>query len=313
VRAIGIPAAGQLDALGPVDAPEPSGEVRVRVVCSAVNAADHKVLGGQFAGRVLHARTKPLVAGYDFAGVVEADVDDLKAGDEVFGHLPYTSRNCQGAFAERVAVPRAEIAKKPTAVGADVAAASATPALTALQSFRDKGRLKAGGRVLVTGASGGVGSVAIGVARALGAHVTAVCSTHAVDFVRDLGADEVVDRKVRDPKSLEGPFDVVFDAAAAYSYAAFRHALAPGGGYVSTLPDAGWVGGKLLATFSSKHTHFVIVKSARADLEQIGAWLAAGMKVPIDSRFPVADLRAALARQASGEVRGRVVVDVAFG
>jgi alcohol dehydrogenase len=312
MKAIGVPAAGQLDALGPLDVAEPSGEVRVRVVCSAVNPADHKVLGGKLAGRALHARTKPLVTGYDFAGVVEADVADLKAGDEVYGHLPYSAKNHQGAFCERIAVPRAEIAKKPAAVGADVAAASATPALTALQSLRDLGKLRTGGHVLVTGASGGVGSVAIGVARALGAKVTAVCSTHAVDFVKELGADEVVDRKVKDPKTLEGPFDVVLDAAAAYSYAGFRRALAPGGGYVSTLPDAGWLGGKLMATFSSKHTHFVVVKSAREDLEQIAGWLTAGMKVPIDSRFPVTDLKAALARQASGEVRGRVVVDVHF-
>ena len=312
MHAIGVPAAGQLDALGPVEVEEPTGEVRVRVVCSAVNPADHKVLGGEFAGRVLHARTRPLVSGYDFAGVVEADVADLKAGDEVFGHLPYSSKSRQGAFAERVAVPRAEIAKKPAGIGADVAAASATPALTALQSLRDLGRLRAGGHVLVIGAAGGVGSVAIGVARALEAKVTAVCSTYALDFVKGLGPDEVVDRRAKDPRSLAGPFDVVFDAAAAYSYAAFRHALAPGGGYVSTLPGPAWLGGKLLTAFSSRHAHVVVVQSRRADLEQIAGWLAVGMKVPIDSRFPVTELRAALDRLAKGEVRGRIVVDVAF-
>ncbi len=314
-----MPVAGAYRDLGVVDIALPAiaaGQVQVRVVAAAVNPADLKVLRGETAGRFLHARTKPLVSGYDFSGVVEAigdGVTDLRSGDEVFGHLPYASSNRQGTFAERVVVPRAEVGRKPAGVTHEAAAASATPGLTALQSMRDLGRLKAGGRVLVLGAAGGVGSLAIGVAHALGAKVTAVCSTYAVDFVKELGADEVVDRRVKDPRTIEGPFDVVLDAAAAYSYGKMRRQIAAGGAYVTTLPSPAWVGGKLMATLSSKRCRLVVVKSIAADLEQLGAWMAGGMRVSIDSKFPVRDLAQALERLTQGEVKGRIAVDVEEG
>jgi NADPH:quinone reductase-like Zn-dependent oxidoreductase len=319
MRAIAVPAAGAFDQLGLVDVPAPvagAGQLLVRVVCAAVNAADLKVLRGEFAGRVLHARQKPLVAGYDFSGVVEEigdGVTDIRPGEEVFGHVPYSSKNRQGTFAERVAVPRAEVGKKPAGVAHAVAAAAATAGLSGLQSVRDLGRLRTGGRVLVIGAAGGVGSVSIGIARALGATVDAVCSTYAVEFVRGLGATEVIDRKVTDPRTLAGPYDVIFDAAAGYSYGQMRRALAPAGGYVTTLPDAKWMGGKIMTAFSKRHCHFLIVKSLAADLEQIAAWIVAGTRIPIAQTFPVRDLAAALDKFTRGEVLGRIAIDVERG
>ena len=300
--------------LGAVEIEAPStGEVTVRVHASAVNPADLKVLGGELAGRFLHGRTRPLVSGYDFSGVVESDVGEFKKGDAVYGHLPYSGSNRQGAFGELVRVPRAEIARVPAGVAHETAAAAATPGLTALQSLRDLGKLPANGRVLVMGAAGGVGSLAIGVARALGARVTAVCSTYAVDYVRDLGADEVVDRRARDPRTLEGPFDVVFDAAAAYSYASTRKMLAPAGAYVTTLPSPALLGGKIMTLVSKRHCHVVVVKSRAADLEQLATWIAGGLRVPIDARYPVRELAQALERLRKGELRGRVAIDVANG
>jgi len=321
MRAMGVPAAGQLDQLGPIDIEPPpvgAGQVAVRVIAAAVNPADTKVMGGEFAGRVLHARTKPLVTGYDFSGVVEArgeGVTDLNDGAEVFGFLAYASKNRQGSFCERIVIDRAAVAAKPAAISHATAAASATPALTALQSLRDKARLKSSGRVLVIGAAGGVGSLAIGVARALGAHVTAICSTYAVDFVKELGADEVVDRRQRDPRALTGPFDAVLDAAAAYSYAKLRHMLAPDGAYVTTLPSAAWLGGKLMTLVSKRHCHVVIVKSLAADLEQLAGWITgdAHVRVPIDVTFPIRDLAKAIDRANKGEVRGRIAIDVDGG
>ncbi|HTL38842.1 MAG TPA: NAD(P)-dependent alcohol dehydrogenase [Kofleriaceae bacterium] len=320
MKAIGTPHAGALDRIGPFDIEMPAltaGSVQVRVVASALNPADVKVLGGQFAGRVLHGRTRPLISGYDFSGVVEAKadgVDDLSAGDEVFGFLPYSSSNKQGAFAEHVVVPRNAIARKPAGIGHDVAAASATPAVSALQALRDKGTLPTGGKLLVIGAAGGVGSLAVVIAKAWAkAHVTAVCSTYAVDYVRELGADDVIDRRVTEPSKIEGAFDVIFDSAAAYSFTTFRHALARGGAYVTTLPGPALLTGKLLSAFSSKRCHTFLVKPVRADLEIVGELLAAGMKVSIDSHFPVRDLSKALERHARGEVRGRIVIDVERG
>lgn len=315
------PRAGAIDQLAVVDVPEAevgAGEVVVRVVASTVNPADYKVLGGEFAGRVLHARTKPLLAGYDFSGVVERcgdGVTDVAPGREVFGHLAYSSSNRQGAFAERVVVARDTVAVKPAAVSHADAAASATQGLTALQALRDHGRLPQGGHALVIGAAGGVGSLAIGVARGLGARVTGVCSTYAVDFVRELGADDIVDRRTQDVRALAGPYDVVFDAAAAYSYAAMRHALTPSGAYVTTLPSPAFVGGKLMALFSRRRCRFISVKSVRADLEQLAIWMTGDVKlrVPVEAHFPVRELGAAIARMRKGEGKGRIVVDVEGG
>jgi len=321
MRAMGVPFAGALDKLGPVEIEPPAvgaGQVAVRVIAAALNPADTKVMSGELAGRALHGRSKPLVTGYDFSGIVEArgdGVTDLTDGAEVFGFLAYASKNKQGSFAERIAIDRAAVARKPPAISHATAAASATPGLTALQSFRDKARLKSGGRVLVIGAAGGVGSVAIGVARALGAHVTGVCSTYAVELVRELGADDVVDRRERDPRSLTGPFDAVLDAAAAYSYASTRHMLAPDGAYVTTLPSAGWIGGKLMTLASKRHCHLVVVKSVAADLELLAGWMAgdAKLRVPIDATFPIRDLAKAIDRFAKGELRGRIAIDVDGG
>ena len=320
MHAIGTPQAGALDQLRRIDVEVPplaKAEVQVRIVASALNPADLKVLRGDLAGRLLHARTHPLVSGYDFSGVVEASaagVTDLRAGDEVFGFLPYSSRTKQGAFAERVVVPRKTIARKPVRVAHDVAAAAATPGITALQALRDKGRLPTGGRLLILGAAGGVGSIAVSIARAWSkAHVTAVCSTYALDFVRQLGAEEVIDRRQQDPRKLQGPFDVIFDTAAAYSFASMRHALSNEGAYVTTLPSLGFMTGKLMATASKKRCHTIIVKPTQADLEQLAELLAAGLQVPIDSRFPVRELSKACERLERGEMRGRIVVDVATG
>ena len=319
MKAIGWPHPGSKDApqlLAP-DAPAPGrGQVRVRVASSAVNPADLRVADGDFVGRLLHARVSPLVVGYDFSGVIEScgeGVSDWHPGDEAFGFLPYSGSTRQGAFAELLTANLAEIARKPKELSHELAAAAATPGVTALQCLRDLGRLREGGRLLLIGAGGGVGSLAVGIAKRLGAHVTAVCSTYAVDHVKALGADEIVDRRKQDPMSLPGPFEVVFDAAAAHGYFACRHLVAKGGAYVTTLPSPGVFVGKAFGALSSKRCEFIAVKSVAKDLEQLGAWILDGMQVPIDTRFPVRELGAALDKLRKGEVRGRLVVQVEDG
>lgn len=319
MRALCARATGGIDQLKVEEIPDPvagAGQVLVRVHAAAVNPADGKVLRGELAGRFLHARRFPLVLGYDLAGVVEAvgaGAGDLAIGDRVFGHLPYSGKNRQGTFADKVAVPAAEVGRLPGPVSFEIGAAAATAGLTALQGLRDRGRLSAGGRALVLGAAGGVGTIAIGVARKLGARVTAVCSPAAAELVRGLGPDEVVARGHGDPLGLEGPFDVVFDTPAAYGYVACRRMLAPRGAYVTTLPTGALVAGKLMTLASSRRAALLVVKSARVDLELLGGWLAEGLAVPIDSRFPVAEAGRAIDRLGQGGMRGRVVVDVAGG
>jgi NADPH:quinone reductase-like Zn-dependent oxidoreductase len=319
VRALSARATGGIDQLKVEEIPAPqasAGQVLVRVHAAAANPADGKVVRGELAGRFLHARRFPLVPGYDLAGVVEAvgsGVADFAAGDRVYGHLPYSGKNDQGSFAELVAVPAGEVGRLPAAVEFETAAAAATTGLTALQSLRDRGGLVAGGRALVLGAAGGVGTIAVGVAKKLGASVTAVASPKALDLVKTLGADEVVARAHGEPLGLEGPFDVVFDTPAAYGYVACRRMLSPRGAYVTTLPTGSLIAGKLMTLFSRRRARLLVVKSVRADLELLAGWLAEGLPVPIDSRFPVGDAGRAIDRLAQGGMRGRVVVDVAGG
>jgi len=319
MKAIGWPAAGAKTRpqLFELEAPLPGpGQVRVRVACSAVNPADLKVAGGEFVGRLLHARTTPLVLGYDFSGVVDRvgeGAGDKQPGDEVFGFLPYASSNRQGAFAELLVANGDEVARKPAEVSHETAAAAATPGVTALQCLRDLGRLREGGHALIIGAGGGVGSLAVGIAHRLGARVTAVCSTYAVDFVKGLGAEEVVDRRQKDPMTLAGPFDVVFDAAAAHGFLACRHLLATDGAYVTTLPSPGVLVGKAFAAFGSRRCEFITVKSVGKDLATLAGWIRDGLTVPIESRFPVRAVGAALDRLGRGEVRGRLAVQVEGG
>jgi alcohol dehydrogenase len=319
MHAIGWPRRGAAvdPVLMDIERPEPGrGQVRVSVRNSALNPADLKVASGGFVGKILHASVSPLVVGYDFSGVIDQCGDaagDLHVGDAVFGFLPYGRQTRQGAFAESVIVDVGQIARKPDQITHETAAAAATPALTALQGLRDGGRLRPGGRVMIVGASGGVGCLAIGVAKRLDASVTAVCGTHAVEFVRGLGADSVIDRRKEDPLKAPGAFDVVLDTAAAYSYAACRPLLTASGVYVTTLPNAGLIIGKLLTMFSSQGCAMISVQPVRQDFERVASFMSEGMPVPIDARFAVRDLPLAFARLQQGAMRGRVSIQVEGG
>lgn len=292
------------------------GEVRVKVIASAVNAGEEKVIGGDFVGRFLHAKTSPLVLGWDVAGTVDAvgnGVTDVEEGTAVWGHLAYSRSQKQGAFAEYVTLPHAAVAVKPDDIPYHVAAAAATVAMTSLQSLRDLGRLGEGDKALIIGAGGGIGSIAVGIGKRLGGHVTGVCRTKDVERVAALGADAVIDRKKADPLDTESTYDVVFDTPAVSSFARCAKSLRPGGTYITTLPDAGLIAGMVRALFTSQHCRFVQVASKRSDLELVGSWLSEGLEVPIDSRYKIAELGAALKRQTDRARVGRVVVDVAEG
>jgi len=318
MRAMAIPSYGPVEQMKLVELPTPEpgpGHVRVRVHASAVNPSELKVATGEV--KFLHGRTFPMVLGYDFSGVVDlvgAGVATVAEGDEVYGFLPYSGSNKLGAFAEYTVSAASGLSRKPASVSHAVAAAAATAAITALQSFRDLGRLPSGGRTLIIGASGGVGALAVGVAKKLGAEVVAVCATHAVDFVKELGAEVVIDRKKEDPlRVAKGPFDVVFDAAAVSSWSATRHLLGKGGVYVTTLPGPAIVFHLGLSLFTATRAKIVVVKSRTDDLALVGRWLTEGLKVPIDSTVPVRDVVAGIKRLAAGEMRGRISVDVIGG
>jgi len=317
MKVIAAPGYGPLEGLVQTDVPLPSpgpGEVRVRVVASALNPADYKVLLGSL--KFLHGRRRPLVVGYDFSGTVDAvgsSVTEVAVGDDVFGFLPYSPGNNRGAFAEALIARCDAIATKPKGVSHEVAAAAATTGLTAIQSIRDLGRLPAqGGQVLVTGASGGVGSIAIGVAKKLNAVVTAVGSGAGVELARRQGAASVFDRtKDALPGKLHEQFDVVFDPSAMYRWREWQVALKRGGAFVTTLPSLAFAADKVVSLFARTRVAFVNVKSRPADLRLVATWLGEGLEVPLASTVLVQDVAKGLAQLRT--TGGRISVKVEGG
>jgi NADPH:quinone reductase-like Zn-dependent oxidoreductase len=317
MKAMAAPGYGPLEHIAQIDAllPTPGrGEVRVRVVASALNPADYKVVLGTL--KFLHARNRPLIVGYDFSGTVDAvgpSVTEVSIGDDVFGFLPYGPGNNRGAFAEALLAKSDEIAVKPSSVSHEIAAASATTGLTAIQSIRDLGRLPAaGGQVLVTGVSGGVGSISVGIAQKLNASVTAVGSGTGLELARRLGAVEVLDRTERHlPGDIHEKFDVVFDPSSAYRWRDWQVALKTEGAFVTTLPSIAFAADKVASLFARTRVHFVNVKSRPADLKLLAQWLNEGLEVPLATTIAVRDVAQGLAQlQKAG---GRIAVRVADG
>jgi NADPH:quinone reductase-like Zn-dependent oxidoreductase len=294
--------------------PEPGpGEIRVRVHASAINPADPKTMQGKTS--LLHAKGFPLVMGYDLSGEVDAlgeGVTDLRVDQAVFGFHAYSRRTRLGAFATHTVLPAAFVAEKPASVSHETAAAAATVGLTALQGLRDNARFKSGYRVLVTGASGGVGSVVLGVTKALGGQADAITSTENVDFVTGLGAGQVFNRA--SPESfaaIKGPYDIVYDAAPAFSLRSFRHVLAPGGTYVTTLPKFSFLGDIVASPFIRRRVRMVMVKPRRSDLEQLARFLEQGLAVPIAKTVSLEDAPSALDDYDRHGARGKVVLRIA--
>ncbi len=303
-----------------VDKPDPTDdEVLVRVRAASVNPADwYGVAGRPYVGRVLMGLRKPKSSSVrtDFAGTVEAvgrDVTEFRPGDEVFGR--------SGAFAEYVCV-RADgaLALKPANLTFEQAAAVAVAALTALQGLRDKGQVQPGQQVLINGASGGVGTFAVQIAKALGAEVTAVCSTRNVDLVCSLGADYVVDYTQEDFTRSDRRYDVLLDVAGSRSWRACRRVLTPQATLVIIgAPKGGRLLGplshiikvRLAAVRSSRKAVFFIANLNKQDLGFLGELFEAGKVTPIiDRRYELSETADAFRYLGEGHAQGKVIVTV---
>lgn len=294
-------------------------QVRIKVVCAAIDTGVDAIIKNQFDGKFLHSGKAPLVLGWHFSGTIESigeGVTEFKVGDAVWGFLRYEPFQNQGSFSEFVTVSQDECAIKPEGVPFHIAAAAATETVAALQALRDKGGLGEGKSVLIIGAGGGVGSVAVMIAKCLGAHVTAVCSRKDVDRVKAKNADVVIDRN-ETPSYLDESkekYDVVFDTPCISSYAACYEALKPGGAYVTTLPRLSVITGMLRSLLSSKKAHFIACHPKKSDFELISTWLAEGkVQIDMDSRYKISDLDAAIRRQNEPDRVGRVSLDVQGG
>jgi NADPH:quinone reductase-like Zn-dependent oxidoreductase len=254
--------------------------------------------------------------GADVAGVVEAvgsDVTSFQPGDAVFGDL---SGSGLGSFAEFVCADAAMLAPIPDGIDLEIAAATPVAAVTALQGLRDHGRIQEGEHVLVNGASGGVGSFAVQIAKAYGATVTGVCRTEKVDAVRSIGADNVVDFTEVNYAETGERYDLILDAGAHQSVFASRRALASGGRYVLAGGALGptmqaMVLGPLLSRLGSTHTTGFIESPNRADLEVVAELIASGEVVPlVDRQFTLEKVPEAIAYFESGRATGKVVIIV---
>lgn len=294
--------------------PEPGpDEVLVKVYATSVNPLDWKM-----RGKHIPIRRKtgfPIVPGFDVSGVVEqvgAQVKYLKPGDAVFGLLDYRR---DGACAEYVRTREAFLHKKPPSLSHEQAAAVPLAALTALQALRLKGKMKSGDKVLVLGASGGVGHFAVQIAAAYGAHVTATCSQEHAKMVKKLGADEVILRDENGGTSLppEATFDIVFDTVKAVNFKSMVRHLLPKGRYVSTFPDfAGIARARFMSLFGfSKKCLPVVVVPDPHGLKYLYELIEGKVLKPaIEKTFKLNDLAAAHRLSEQGHVAGKLVVKV---
>lgn len=285
-------------------------QVLIRVKAAALNPKDILLRAGKL--RLLSGSRFPKRVGYDWAGVVEKlgpEVASVRVGDEVFGMINATAA---GAVAEQVVVRTDELALKPAALSFDQAAAIPLAALTALQALRDDGRLRPGQRVLINGASGGVGTFAVQIARELGAHVIAVTSAKNAELVKDLGANEVLDYAVNDPTKLADKVDVFFDVFGNRHFLLARRALTSTGTFVSTVPKLHVIASHLQTMyFTQQRARLVVVRSRRADLELLASWAQAGRLTPvIDRVVPMVDIAQAQKQLATKRTRGKIVIQI---
>ncbi len=320
MRAIVCNTYGVLE-LQEIDKPDITDDgVLVRVHASSANPADrYSTLGTPYVARPMMGLLKPRTnrVGTDFAGTVEAvgkDVTEFRPGDEVFGGKG-------GAYAEYVCVPQDRaVVPKPADVTFEQAAAVPVAALTALQGLRDKGQVRPGQKVLINGASGGVGTFAVQIAKALGAEVTGVCSTRNVDLVRSLGADHVIDYAHEDFTRSDRRYDVMFDVAGSRSWSECRRVLEPhailvivgapkGNRLIGPLSHIVKV--RLAALRGSQKAVFLIAKFNKADMVVLRELLEAEKMTPvIDRRYELSEIADALRYMGGGHAQGKIVITV---
>jgi NADPH:quinone reductase-like Zn-dependent oxidoreductase len=303
----GSPEVLQLKQL-PVPTPGPD-EVLVRVRAASVNPADCKLRKGDY--KFFSGSRFPMALGLDLAGdivQVGSAVQGLREGDAVY---TFMSVRQPGSYAQYVAVDARLLASKPRSLGYNEAAAVPVAALTALQGLRQRGGLQAGQRLLVIGASGGVGTFAVQLGKLLGAHVTGVCSTRNVELVRGLGCDEVIDYTREQFTSGGGRYDVIFDAVGT-PYGTCKPALAPRGNYVTILATPSVMVRSLLRALPGGPRVHTFIAEPRADqLREIGEWLDSGrLRVVVDKVYPLAEVAAAHQYSESGRARGKVVLEL---
>ncbi|MGH3373628.1 MAG: NAD(P)-dependent alcohol dehydrogenase [Actinoallomurus sp.] len=311
---------GQVDVLETreIDTPEiAEDEVLVRVRAAGVNPSDWAIMSGlPYVARPVYGLRRPKngVRGTDVAGVVEAVGDRVtrfRVGDEVFGW-------CTGAYAEFTSAAENALASKPATISFEQAACVPMAGIVALQALRDHGHVQPGQEVLVNGASGGIGTFAVQIAKAFGAHVTGVCSTRNADMVRSIGADHVIDYDEEDFTRGGQRYDFILDNVANHSLSELRRVLTPTG---TLVPNAGtfenrWfagggrvIGAHVLSVFVRHTLQPFVVSQKLADLVALQELIEAGKLVPtMDRTYPFVETRQAMGHVAQGHARGKTAI-----
>ena len=287
-------------------------EVLVRVHAAGVNAADCVIMRGQFPLRMVYGLGKPRnsVRGTDVAGIVEAvgkDVKQFQPGDDVFGW-------CKGSFAEYVCAGENNFVSKPPNLTFEQAASVPMAAFVALQALRDKGEVQPGQKVLINGASGGIGTFTVQIAKYLGAEVTGVCSTRNMDMVRSIGADHVIDYTQKDFTQNGQSYDFILDIVANHSLSDTRRALTPNG---TLIPNSGTKGmgyivkANVFSLFVPQKTRTFVSMPNNDDLATLKELAEAGKVTPvIDRTYPLSETPEAIGYVEQGHTQGKVVITV---
>ena len=311
---------GSADALHVRDVPRPElreGTVLVRMRAASVNALDwHTTHGGlllEIVSKLMRSKDEA-VRGVDLAGIVEAvgpGVTRFSPGDEVFGGAP-------ASFAEYVRAREDRLLLKPPALSFEQAASVNVAGRTALQGLRDHAQIKPGQRVLIHGAGGGVGTFAVQIAKALGAHVTAVTGPRNVDVIKSLGADEVIDYTKENVTRRPDRYDAVLDIAATRSLSELRRVLVPNGIFVQVgaAKNGGWFGvfGRIIGVMVRKRllgqrVTFYVAQTVPEDLEYLRDLMESGKLRPvIDRTYPLSEAREAVRYVGTGQARAKVVI-----
>ena len=286
-----------------------AGQLLVKVKATAVNPIDWKIRSGSM--KLFVRKELPFILGCDIAGEV-AEVSagsKFAVGDAVLAAMPGDT----GAYAEYVAIAEDFVAKKPKNMSFEEAASMPAAAATALQALRDMGTVRAGQRVIVNGASGGVGLFAVQIGKALGAHVTGVCSGDNVALVRGLGADQVLDYKTDNIFQAAGePFDMVFDLISNHDFGKWQKIMKPRSVYVAANPKnwgAAFGRQTFLNPFTSKKAFVIILKHTSESMRYLAELAEQGkLKAVVDRVFPLSEVAAAHKYSETGRAKGKIVL-----
>lgn len=313
MKAVVIGRYGGNDAVELAEVPVPSpqrNDLLIKVHAASINPIDWKIRNGML--KIITGGSFPKILGLECAGEVVAtgsDVRQFQIGDHVVG---FTGVGRLGAFAEYVCVSAGSSFAKPATVGYEQASTLPIAGLTALQALRDLGGIKPGDEVLINGASGGVGTFAVQVAKIFGAHVTAVCSAANAELVHHCGADRVLDYAREDFTTGIERYQIVFDTVAKRSFAECKRVLSANGVYVTTLPAPSVLMNQyLLGVFTGRRAKMVVARPNAADMAWMFDHIEAGrIRVIIDRVYPLGGIEEAFAYSESGKARGKVVLRV---